>query len=617
MSTIQFGGVVSGLNTQSIIDALMAVEKQPLTALQTQEANLTTQKSAYGQLGSQIDDLVSKVNAFTTSSAGSSRTASSSDTSVLTGTASPSASVGLYRISVDRLATATTAVSEGAIGSPVTAASGSSTLASLNLPGSITGGQVSAIVDGVIVHYAVGDPATTTLDQLLQGLAGAIQGQLQTTDAAAQVSLSVVNNRLQLAVTGGANPHSISFGSAGDTSNGLGILGIATESATGTNPVLTGTTNLGVVRATSALDQAGLNGLTSTKAGVLTVNGVDITYDTTKDSLTDVVSRINNSSAGVIASLDRTNDQLVLTRKDTGSLAIDIDDTSGNLARALNLAPGTTNAQTVGQTAQLTVDGRTVTSTSNTVTNAIDGVTLNLVSETDPGTTRTLTIGVDTQGVTTAVTNFVNSFNALGDLLDKLTQNTPGTPGQPGTSGPLASDPEAQTMFLELRSLVTQAVPGFSGSITSLADIGVSTGAYGSAVGSTTRLQLDTDKLSAALTTDPNAVARLLDDATGALKPLLARLQAYENPSDPAAYIQAHTAGLSSDITSIQDQEADMQDSINQYQSMLEEKYTAMETMLATLQAQASQVAATLGYTSTSSSSGTSAASVAGSSSGS
>ena len=57
MSTIQFGGVVSGLNTQGIIDALVAVKKQPLTDLQSREATLTSQKAAYSQLGSAIDSL--------------------------------------------------------------------------------------------------------------------------------------------------------------------------------------------------------------------------------------------------------------------------------------------------------------------------------------------------------------------------------------------------------------------------------------------------------------------------------------------------------------------------------------------------------------------------------
>jgi flagellar hook-associated protein 2 len=87
MSSIQFGGVVSGLNTQSIIDALVAAEKQPLTVLQDKEAALTSQKAAYGQLGSAMDDLIAKIKNFTVTSAGASRSATSTDNSILTATA--------------------------------------------------------------------------------------------------------------------------------------------------------------------------------------------------------------------------------------------------------------------------------------------------------------------------------------------------------------------------------------------------------------------------------------------------------------------------------------------------------------------------------------------------
>ncbi len=730
MSTIQFGGVVSGLNTQSIIDALMSVEQQPLTALQTKEANLTAEQTAYGQLGSSLDNVISAIKAFTTTSVGASRLASSSDTSVFTASASPSAAVGQYQISVDRLATATQATSTSALasaltgsvdtsqnlssllGTPITAGqmtmtidgaavqvavgdptttslqsligsittalqtqlrtsdatatvnanvvgghiqlviSGAGaahtiafgdpgdtsnaasalgldsqgvagatnptitgtayladpTLASLNLPGSISAGQISAVVDGVIVHYTVGDPAHTTLQQLMAGFGSAIQTQLQAggvnaaADPAAKVSVSVVGNRLQVAVSGAAANHSLSFGAASDTSNALGILGIAGQSvANAANPTIAGTSSVGVVRTTSALDQAGLTGLTSTKTGVLTINGVAINYDTTADSLSTVVSRINNSTAGVIASIDRTNDRLVITRKDTGALAMDIEDTSGTLGAALGLAPGTTNAQQIGKTAQVTVNGQTVVSASNSVSNAIDGVTLNLVSQSPANATETLTIGVDNSSITNAIQAFVSAFNSLGDTLDKLTAQTPGTPGQPGTSGPLASDPTAQTMFLDLRSSLLSAVPGFSGTISSLGDIGISTGAIGAAVGSTTRLQLDTTKLTSALNSDPNAVARLLDDATGALKPVLDQLTTYESPGDTNSYIQSNTSGLQSEIRDLQQQQYDMQDSINAYQAALEAKYATMEATLAMLQSQSSQIAATSGVSMSSS----------------
>jgi flagellar hook-associated protein 2 len=732
MPSIQFGGVVSGLNTQSIVDALVAAEKQPLTALQNKEATLTAQKSSYTTLGTAMDDLIAKIKNFTVTSAGASRSATSTDSSILTASASTSAAVATYQVSVDRLATATRAGSTDAVGAAVTGAvdasltlakanlagpitagnmaltvdgaavqvavgdpttttlqnvldnlssalqaqlqvgdpgstvsatlvggklqlaiSGNSTahdisfgdvgdtsnlataiglntqgvtatqnatitsaayldptIASLNLPGNVTAGQISAIVDGTIVHYTVGDPTTTTLDQMMAGFGKAISDQLaagganKAADAGATVTVSAVGNRLQLTVSGATLTHSLSFGSASDTSNALGMMGIANSSATNaTNPTLTGATNLGVTRMLGPLDGAGLTGLTSTKTGVLTINGADIAYDTTTDSMATIISRINNSNAGVIASVDRTNDKVLLTKKDTGALAIDIKDTSGTLGAALKLAPGTTNAQTIGSTSQVTVDGRTITSTSNTVTTGIDGVTLNLASQSPMGQTETITVGVDQTAVTTALTNLVSSFNHLGDLLDSSTATTPGTSGgNAGAASPLAGDPMAMTMFLSLRDTFFQTVG--SGTLNSMGALGLNTGAVGAAVGTTNRLMLDENKLSAALTSDPNAVANLLDKSTGPLGALLTQLQGYEDPANKNAYIQAHVSGLTSDITDVQHREADQQTMIDTYTTMIEAQYTAMETTLAMLQSQSQQIAAQLGYTTSSTGSG-------------
>ena len=733
MASIQFGGVVSGLNTQSIIDALVAAEKQPLTALQTKEATLTAQKTAYGQLGTSIDNVVTAIKKFTVLNAGSSRAATSTDSSVLTASAGPSATVASYQIFVDHLATATRATSTAAIGSavtgsvdtsktlatanlatPITAGNmtltvdgaaitvavgnpatttlqnvidnlssalqtqlqttdgGSSvsasivngqlqlsiagntaghtiafgdpadtsnlakalgldtqgvsgvqnatvtgtayldpTLAALNLPGSVTAGQISAIVDGAIVHYTVGDPTKTTLDQVMTGFGQVIQSRLQAggngvaADPTATATFAVVGNKLQLNISGGANSHSLAFSAAGDSSNALGILGIANSSATAVNPTITGATNLGVARLTSTLDAAGISGLTSTTSGKLTINGVEISYDTTKDTLSDIITRINKAGAGVVASVDRTNDQIEITSQATGAVAIDIADTAGNLGASLKLAPGTTNAQTVGLNAGLTVDGRSIVSASNTVTNAIDNVALNLVGQSAVGQTETLTVGVDTNAVQTALSSFVSAFNLLGDQLDSLTATTPGTVGgTAGTTGPLANDSTAQTLFLSLRQTVMQAIG--SGNTNSLGSLGISTGAVGAAVGTTNRLTLNPTQLATGLTNDPNAAASLLDGASGPLGQLLTKLQGMEDPSNPQAYVQSSETNLADEIKSTQDQEAVQQEMITNYTNMVEAQFTAMEATLATLQAQSAQIAAELGYSTTSSSSSSS-----------
>lgn len=738
MSTIQFGGVISGLNTQGIIDALVAAKKQPLTDMQTKETNLTSQKAAYTELGTALDDLVTKVKYFTVTAAGARRVATSADTSIFTATAVTSTPVATYSVSIDRVATATQAVSMTSMGAAVTGAvdtslklskanlatpitagnmaltvdgttvqftvgdpatttlqslmdgiagavqtqlqgkdpgstvaasivngqlqlsvSGSTThdiafgnvadtsnaatalglkgqdvsgvlnptitgtayldpaLSSLNLPGSVTAGQITAVVDGVLVHYTVGDPTKTTLTQTLAGFSSAIQSQLRAgnvssggsvgADSGATVSATAVGNRLQLSISGAGVDHSLSFGGAGDASNALGILGIANSTASGRNPTVAGTTNLGVARMSAALDSAGLTGLLSTKTGALLINGVEIDYDTTGDSLSDIITRINSSNAGVIASVDRTNDQLILTRKDTGALAIDINDKSGNLGAMLNLAPGTTRAQTIGLTAQVTVDGRTVTSASNAVTNAIDGVTINAITKSPAGVPQALTVGVDQSGVTDALNQFITSFNALGDLLDKDTAQTPGqSGGTAGSAGPLASDPTAASLFLSLRETLFQPVG--SSTINSLGAIGLSTGTVGSAVGTTDRLQLDTTQLASALSADPNQVSLLLDSATGPLGALVTKLNTMEDPSNQNSYVQAHEAGLTTEISDLQRQELDQQEMIDNYQAMIEAQYASMESTLALLQSQSAQINATLGI-STSSSSGTTSSS--------
>jgi flagellar hook-associated protein 2 len=740
VSTIQFGGVISGLNTQGIIDALVSEKKQPLVRLQTQESDLTAQKAAYTQVGTAIDGLVATIKNFTVTSAGAARTATSTDSSVLSASVGNSAAVATYQITVDHLATATRATSATSLGSAVTTAvntsamlskanlgtpvtagqmainvdgtmvqvtvgdptttslqnvmdsiagaiqtqlqttdagstvtasisggqlqlavSGSAsahdisfgdvgdtsnlakafgldtagvtastnptitgsayldpTLASLNLPGSVTAGQISAIVDGTIVHYTVGDPTKTTLDQLLKGFSAAISSQMQAggsnvgADAGATMTASVVGNKLQLAIGGGTLAHSLSFGAAGDASNALGMLGISYSSVpSSVNPTLTGATNLGVVRMNGNLDTAGLTGLTSTKTGVLTINGVAISYDTTSDSLTAVVTRINNSGAGVIASVDRTNDKLILTRKDTGSIAIDIQD-NGTLGAALKLAPGTTNSQVIGDTAQVTVDGRTITSTSNVVSTAIDGVSLNLVSQSVAGKTETLTVGVDQTAISAALSQFITSFNALGDLMDGLTAVTPGTAGgTAGSSGPLSSDTTARSLFLNLRDLLFSTTG--SGTMNSLGAIGLNTGALGSIAGSTNRVQLDSTALTAALNSDANQVTSLLDSPTGPLANVLTSLQSYEDPSNSSSYVQAHVLGLTSDITETQHDELDAQEMVDNYQTALEAQYATMEATLATLQSQSSALASQLGQTTTSSSSGLSSSTTSGS----
>ncbi len=596
MSTLSFSGAISGLDTASIIDAMMSSAKAPLTRLQTQATTLTNQQTAYGTLRTLLTTLENAGKDFTVLSAGSSRAASSSDATIMTATAGPSAIPASYQVTVNHLATPTVATSTGAIGSPITSADLGTALASLPLPGSVTAGTISMVVDGKVVHTTVGDPSTATLGDVLSSISDALTAQVQANEggSGATVSASVAGNRLQVALSGSSTTHTVSFGTAGDSSNALAMLGLTGMSSTSlsSSTPLGGTSSLGVVRTTGALDSAGLVGLTS-GVGTLTVNGVGISYDTTTDSLTTLISRINNSSAGVMASLDRGNDKLILTAKTGGALAIDISDT-GTLASSLNLAPGTTDAQMLGTQAQVAIDGRQYLSDTNKLSGIISGVSLTLLAE----GTSTVSVTPDATATTTAVQALVDAYNALADKIDELTSNTPG-----GVQGDLADQYDVRSLGLSLRTLLTGA-PSSSGAIRSLADIGVTTGSIGSAVGTTSRLRIDTTKLRSALENDPSGVASLLNSATGAIKPVTDAVDAWARPN---GRIDTSLKTIASQLRDNTSRQASLQERIDAQQQALQAKFAAMEQMLATLQSQSGALGSmTAASTSSSSSSGSS-----------
>lgn len=585
MPAIQFGGISSGLDTESIITSLMNVERLPLTRLKTQATTLGTRKTAYGTLGTALTNLLAKIQAFTLTNAGSSRTTTSSDAARLTAVATSSAIPGQYRVSVDRLASATRATSTASIGTAITDATAAGTMGSLPLPGSITAGTVGLAVDGRILSVTVGDPAVTSLETVIDEIAAAVQTQVRATDPAATVSASIVDNQLRLTIADATADHDVLLGVSGNTSNALSLLGVAGQRVAdfglGTTTI-TGSARLGVTQASVKLDSAGLTGLASTATGLLTINGVGIAYDSTVDSLNTVLTRINNSQAGVVASVDRSNDRIVLSRRTAGAGAISIVDTSGSLGAALNLAPGTIAAQVIGKGAQVTVDGRVVTGDTNAITNAIDGVTLNLL-DLSPGAS-TLTVGVDSGAIKQALTDLVTSYNALADTLDTLTKSLPG-----GTSGALQGESGLSGLALGLRSLIMARVAGPISRLDSLGDLGVNSGAIGAKAGTTTRLSIDAEKLTTALDDNPTRVAYLLSQAGGIMDPLQARIKALTGTS---GVIASGKSNVDAELRANATRQAQMQDRIDLKQVALERKFAALEATMARLQGQASQVSA-------------------------
>jgi flagellar hook-associated protein 2 len=134
-------------------------------------------------------------------------------------------------------------------------------------------------------------------------------------------------------------------------------------------------------------------------AGAFSINGVTINFSATADSVTDVINRINDSGAGVVASYDAANNRFTLTNKNTGDEGIAVQDVTGNFLAATGLAGG---ALQRGTNLQYSVNGGgTLTSQSNTINSATSGITGLSVTALAVGSTA-ISVQSDTSTISTA-----------------------------------------------------------------------------------------------------------------------------------------------------------------------------------------------------------------------
>ena len=248
--------------------------------------------------------------------------------------------------------------------------------------------------------------------------------------------------------------------------------------------------------------------LTTTK-GAFTV-----TVDAAHDSLQGLVQQINAANAGVTASVvsDSNGSRLVIKGATGGANTFTLAAASGadpNLSKFT--WDGTTGGMTLAQQAQDAIirqDGVDVTRSTNTVSDLIDGVTLNLISA-KPGTTVTLGVTHPTDSITQAVGDFVSAYNTLAGELKSAMAGASGST----SAGPFAGNSSIRAMQQQLAKL-TSTVLSTSGTVSTLAEIGVSTNRDGT-------LSVDSARLSKMLASDPAGVEALFNPTQHSDSPLI------------------------------------------------------------------------------------------------
>ncbi len=250
---------------------------------------------------------------------------------------------------------------------------------------------------------------------------------------------------------------------------------------------------------------------------------VAIPITSANNTLAGVRDAINASNSSVSATIvnDGTANRLVITSKDTGevnSLKISVADDDGNNTDAAGLSRlaydptasvGSGKNITEMQTAKnalLNIDGIAVVKASNTITDAISGMTLNLLA-TSGGNSVSLGVTSNKDVVKASVTAFVDAYNKLDTTLRSLTKYD--ATGK--ASGVLLGDATARSVINQIKKVMTNTITS-SGTITSLSQIGVAFQASG-------QLALDATKLTSALTSNFNDIATLFTTSAKATDP--------------------------------------------------------------------------------------------------
>ncbi|WP_426190445.1 flagellar filament capping protein FliD [Massilia sp. DWR3-1-1] len=217
-----------------------------------------------------------------------------------------------------------------------------------------------------------------------------------------------------------------------------------------------------------------------------------ITIDEDHKTLAGVRDAINAANAGVTASIINNGEGNFLSFASTSTGAKNAMRIVADPALAAFAYDGSASSEMTqsvsAKDAVIFVDNVKITKASNTITDAIDGVTLTLTKPTASGVTTTLSLARDTSTVKTNIEAFVKAYNDASKSMVDLTAYDTTT----GKGAVLNGDGTVRTIQTQLRALMGSAIPGAAAGGATLPDIGITTQRDGT-------ISIDSTKLDKAL----------------------------------------------------------------------------------------------------------------------
>ena len=363
-------------------------------------------------------------------------------------------------------------------------------------------------------------------------------------------SKSVVNRASYLAttLTAGGDSTNAGFVKATGYSDLLSHIAIKSASLASSghslSGVLTDASTKGTATSSTKLTDLGLSESDITSG--ITINGKTISGLTKDSTITDLVSKVNSSGAGVKAKFLSSSGKLALITNDTGADAkITIGDGTGNDA-AGKLFGGTDSTNVAGTNGKMTVSygngvEDTIESSSNTFN--VDGMKVTASNNFDNGNV-TFTKSADTSSIIENVKNFIKDYNALVEETNKQVTTRPSSDYEPLTEeqedemtdkeiekwnekakeGILYNETTVSDFAFSLQGFMNTAITDLAKSgytYTDLQNIGISMSEDYADGG---QIKFDEDKFKAALESDPDKVADIMG-GTANSKGIASKLQ--------------------------------------------------------------------------------------------
>jgi len=544
---ISIGGLASGIDTNSLVDKLVSVEQQKVTAIQAKQATKQVALTNIGTLQGMLGTLSEKATAVSTMKSFNLFTAATTDPTVATIEGSGDGGEGKIGVVVHQLASSW----------KVSSSTQTSATKALNLSGKLHINKSLAALgtDGSTLNVDVSVEATDTL----QAIADKINSASGAGTTATIVNFGTGDVRMMLTSTDpGSESFRISEDTGGTALSGLGLASSdtrlasdfqlrANSGAAATEDTTLGSLYCGIgknnVSSSDALSFSWTKGISNSSA---TADAATIT-DGRKTDLRQVTvgelaswmsgktgTSFEIDSSGELVTTDSSGEafsfSLTMDKGSTGTISL------GDSHDCMSWA----NVLQEGRQAFYTMDGLPVSSSTNQDSETLSGATISLLgvsSSLDKETTLSLT--KDTAGIQKKVQDMLDSYNAMQDYIKQETESKVQSKKDAGgmtmnqvTPGSLSYDTAVEGIARQMRNMLTTPVAALDGKtpFTSLASVGVTTDK------DTGHLVMDQTKFQKALATDFAGVSRLFANS-GWTDNENASVGGWTNDTKPGTYL--------------------------------------------------------------------------------